>query len=395
MKKVVSLLLIAVLLFSCFTVTAFARSTESRSCGYHIGEVLVSVQIGTPRSLTKARSTIKELLRDFEIESLAMLSATETHVVFEVVFTKKTDHIMQEAITALEQSEDVKFAKPNGDEYWFCEPDDFAPGAIIVCGSGFGELLKDFEIESVRLLTPGSSLGFYCVRFVEKTKEIVWEALEVLENSPSIKYADPDYYAHPAVVEPRPTQSSGQWKVGDPIDADAIVDAANDLYNARDLFPTEDIQMIDSYKFENEPAYAVNFAVKGYGYYTVMLEKHIGEYLLYTSLPQPYIFFGNRLYPFEEAYKEGVLTDEMLTELAESSYTGGNGYCILTEYIKGDTDGDGDVSIIDATVIQRHEANVTTGAFYKPLADVDGDSEVNVIDATLIQRSEAGIYTIK
>lgn len=395
MKKVVALLLIAVLLFGSFSITAFARSTENRSGGYHVGEVLVSVQIGTPRSLTKARSTVMELLRDFEIESLAMLSSTETHVVFEVVFTEKTDRIMQEAITALEQGENVNFAKPNDDEYWFCEPDDFAPGAILVCGSGFEELLKDFEIESVRLLTPGSSLGFYCVRFVEKSKEIVWRALEVLENSPSIKYADPDYYAHTCEVIPRPTQSSGQWKTGDPLTADAIIDAANDLYNARDLFPTEDIRITDSHKFKNSPAYAVNFTVKGYSYYTVMMEKYLGEYLLYTSLPQSYIFFNNRLYPFEEAYKEGVLTDEMLTELAELSYTGGNGYRILTKDIKGDADGDGECTIVDATMIQRHEANIATTSFFQPLADVNDDSEANVIDATLIQRNQAGIYTIE
>ncbi|MBQ9680501.1 MAG: starch-binding protein [Ruminococcus sp.] len=58
----------------------------------------------------------------------------------------------------------------------------------------------------------------------------------------------------------------------------------------------------------------------------------------------------------------------------------------------GDADDDGDVTILDATYVQRYEANV---ALPTPLnernADVDGDDEVSIIDATLIQRFNAGV----
>ena len=136
----------------------------------------------------------------------------------------------------------------------------------------------------------------------------------------------------------------------------------------------------------------MNFEVNGYGYFTVMLEERIGDYLLYTSLPEPYVFADNMLYTLKAAYEAGVLTDAMLTELAEADYTGGNRYRILTEYIVGDADGSGEVDIVDATYIQRYNARII-GAMdlYKPLADVDGDNEVNIVDVTRIQRLMAGI----
>ena len=58
----------------------------------------------------------------------------------------------------------------------------------------------------------------------------------------------------------------------------------------------------------------------------------------------------------------------------------------------GDADGDGDVTILDATFIQRFVAGISLP---KPLnelnADVDGDGSVTILDATLIQRFNAGI----
>ena len=60
--------------------------------------------------------------------------------------------------------------------------------------------------------------------------------------------------------------------------------------------------------------------------------------------------------------------------------------------VYGDADGDGDVTILDATFIQRFVAGISLP---KPLnelnADVDGDGSVTIIDATLIQRFKAGI----
>lgn len=182
------------------------------------------------------------------------------------------------------------------------------------------------------------------------------------------------------------------WESGAPLTAEAIEEAANELYKSSTYFYAEDIIVKDSYRFENEPAYVVNFEVNGYSYFTVMLEEHIGNYLLYTSLPEPYIFADNMLYTLKEAYEAGILTDAMLSELAEAEYTGGNRYRILTEYIVGDVDGNGSVDIIDVVYIQRYDVHIIDSMdFYKPLGDVDNDSQVNVLDAVRIQRYAAGI----
>lgn len=52
----------------------------------------------------------------------------------------------------------------------------------------------------------------------------------------------------------------------------------------------------------------------------------------------------------------------------------------------GDVDGDGLVTVFDATAIQRYLANLPTESFNEEAADVDGDGEVSILDATYIQR---------
>ena len=58
----------------------------------------------------------------------------------------------------------------------------------------------------------------------------------------------------------------------------------------------------------------------------------------------------------------------------------------------GDVDGDGEVSILDATAIQRKLAGLPT-AFVEACADVDEDGEVSILDATEIQRYLVGLST--
>ncbi len=178
--------------------------------------------------------------------------------------------------------------------------------------------------------------------------------------------------------------------------SEMIAPAVNEqYYDPRHTITARDIDLRDYYQFRDSDAYAVHFYVRNLGYYTVMIEERIGDWLLECSHPEPFLFVNDRLYGFKEAYDEGLMTDDMLEELAGSSFKGDYVYPLLTRYIKGDADGDGDVTIIDATCVQRNEAGIATTSFFQPLADVDGDSEVSVIDATLIQRSNAGLYTIE
>lgn len=59
---------------------------------------------------------------------------------------------------------------------------------------------------------------------------------------------------------------------------------------------------------------------------------------------------------------------------------------LLPQLVLGDVDGDGEVSIIDATCIQRHLAELAVISYNEIAADADGDGEVTILDATSIQR---------
>ena len=61
----------------------------------------------------------------------------------------------------------------------------------------------------------------------------------------------------------------------------------------------------------------------------------------------------------------------------------------------GDADGDGEISILDATVIQRMLAGLCSKyEIAVTSADTDKDGDVTVLDATCIQRYEAGMCGI-
>ena len=51
-----------------------------------------------------------------------------------------------------------------------------------------------------------------------------------------------------------------------------------------------------------------------------------------------------------------------------------------------DVDSDGEVTIIDATCIQRKLANIPTAKFVEAASDADEDGDLTIIDATVIQR---------
>ncbi len=166
------------------------KETENLE-NYELGSLLVSVQAGTPRSLSRARNTVIDTLRDFNMESIGMLASTESYAVFKVDLAEKSAENDRLAIVTLEENADVISAKPYQDEFSRYEPDHFGLGRVIVSGD-YGNLLKGFEIESTRLLTPGSGRAVYLIIFKEKSKEIVWRALEVLEGNSSI-IAEPDF----------------------------------------------------------------------------------------------------------------------------------------------------------------------------------------------------------
>ncbi len=90
----------------------------------------------------------------------------------------------------------------------------------------------------------------------------------------------------------------------------------------------------------------------------------------------------------------GYCFDEEVGELVKvKDYTiVGEKFRTKGGYILGDADGDGDVTISDATAVQKHasEINILTGDRFLA-ADVNRDGVVDISDATLIQKYVADI----
>lgn len=61
--------------------------------------------------------------------------------------------------------------------------------------------------------------------------------------------------------------------------------------------------------------------------------------------------------------------------------------------VLGDVDSDEEVTIIDATAIQRNLAGLPVRSFSKSAADIDGSGDIEITDATYIQRWLAGLGT--
>ena len=63
-----------------------------------------------------------------------------------------------------------------------------------------------------------------------------------------------------------------------------------------------------------------------------------------------------------------------------------------SKLLRGDADADNEVSVLDATRIQRTLVDLDTiDKAHEPCADVDGDNDIAIVDATAIQRYLAGI----
>ena len=77
-------------------------------------------------------------------------------------------------------------------------------------------------------------------------------------------------------------------------------------------------------------------------------------------------------------------TPEVVAVTGDAEYTAT--FDEVKKPLLGDADGDGEVTVIDATMIQRVLASMPGAVVDKAAADVDGDGEVTVVDATYIQR---------
>ncbi len=138
--------------------------------------------------------------------------------------------------------------------------------------------------------------------------------------------------------------------------------------------------------------------------------KSIGDYaffgctnLVETTIPKQVTSIGERAfgYVFDDKNLEYAVIDGYTicgySGTEAQRYANDNGITFVSlgnesEFIIGDADGDGKVSVADATFIQRHIAQLTSiDEDRLTCADTDKDGRISIVDATTIQRFIAQI----
>lgn len=91
----------------------------------------------------------------------------------------------------------------------------------------------------------------------------------------------------------------------------------------------------------------------------------------------------------------GLVTAVLSAKLYDTDFTSEafvSAFALPPEQLLGDVDGDGEVTSIDATLIQRYLAGIRNLSDKQiKAADIDGDGVATILDTTLIQRYLAGI----
>ncbi|MBQ7133134.1 MAG: dockerin type I repeat-containing protein [Ruminococcus sp.] len=182
--------------------SAFAASiSKDYADNYMPGTVLVGVKKDAP--------TLQEIIPEFEIVRteyaqmdpvyISYVNSPNADVTYiKLVLAERTKEVVLKAIEALNQSEYVTVAEP-----FYCVYQRYAEGRVIVSldnGVSIGSVTEGLNITDTRLLTPGSDLRIYLIYLEEQTKEIVWEAMQILNGKKGVKCAEPDYYGEFTVV---------------------------------------------------------------------------------------------------------------------------------------------------------------------------------------------------
>ena len=132
-----------------------------------------------------------------------------------------------------------------------------------------------------------------------------------------------------------------------------------------------------------------------------------------VTLPDTLTTIGERAFAHCTALRTLAIPDQV-TAIADNAFDGCDDLMILCAHdsyacawavennvrysysdgdIRGDADADGEISILDATAIQRHLASYIVSSFNEENADADADGEISIIDATAVQRYLVGLQT--
>jgi hypothetical protein len=373
--KAITIMITTLLLILPFTsVSAFDSLQETdNKAEFEPGAVIVSLKFDSP--------SVTSLLSGFDIvEARLITPGSSTQNVYLVRFKEKTKEIVWRAIEDLKKSPYVVTAEPDYYQYVDDEVEDiitdnppsnpttstqpttsaadttqatdnkaeFEPGAVIVSlksnSPSVTSLLNGFEIEEERLITPSSDTqNVYLVRFTEKTKEIVWRAINVLKNSPYVITAETDYYQYiddeieettndnnsteptepstdkptePVTTEPTESSSETLPKPSDPVPTETEPnptepsETATELISVDPMPPLEAVGKVGEYIFGYYDAecYELNQTCE-IGAYTFFVDGSFYQYCGITD--------GKKFTPLVIAYEKGLINDEQLDKTVE------------------------------------------------------------------------------
>lgn len=114
-----------------------------------------------------------------------------------------------------------------------------------------------------------------------------------------------------------------------------------------------------------------------------------------TEMDKVNLYMYGEIYTFKDAYDSGLLN---LNDLCELVNVVDGFYFMITNWadtdseVFGDVNGDGNLTVLDATLIQKKVLNLVEFTDSETeCADVNTDGKVDISDVTQVQKSVAGI----
>lgn len=219
-------------------------------------------------------------------------------------------------------------------------------------------------------------------------------------------------------IKKYPVEFSGKTPEKLPLDELTESQIKDDYFKAN---PSADYDLLSVEYYGTLSDGSILVFVNSGDYFTALEYIVIGKYLYVTScLGNDVRLYKNHTFTrIVDDYKNGILSDELLDEAAEilcfakfvnvEPEPETNPSDVNTEpsvqpgtttpddtgiYVKGDADGDGKLSVKDATCVQRYLAGlISEQEINYSSAKVCGTDEVTVVDATMIQKVIACILT--
>ena len=375
-------------------------SKEEIEEGYQFGAVLVYC----PKV-----EKIAELLPDFEVVSEWYFAPDIKYVKFK----EKTKEIVWKAIEVLKASGEN--AKPN--RIYDMETEaGYEFGKIVVKNppAPIEEMLPGFEIVSVWHLF----YGYYYVDFKEKTQEIVWRAIGLLKANGVYAEVRPIYSTEPITEPTETTEPATQASSA----AQQVTEATEPAkMGPFDKFSKEEIEA--GYPFGEvrvyHPKASISELLPGF---EIVSEREF-DGIIYVTFKEktkeivwkaievlkasgedatPNYFYHTDEEPITEPTEitepatQASSATQQVTEATESTSLTENTAVTNTEnnIIMGDADGDGRLTVADATCVQKFlVAIISEQEIDLSAANISKSGTISVRDATEIQRKLVGLLS--